>query len=195
MRSKPPPIFCPKRKIILDLLCCPSTPRRRKAVCLVSYQQVLPVCRRRRFCQAPRGRRCYFFCSIPLDVCRRRQLSKRHPISSCGSSHETLQHIRHLSAPGKMDPFEEGNQYSSCLYESLDARRDSSSVSFLMSTLHTQAHNQVPFSAHIHGFTDDQLADADEMFDKYGPTPRICIDFVYNPDVFAQYKAFYDAAM
>ena len=101
MRSKSPPIFCPKRKIILDLLCRPSTPRRRKAVCLVSYQQVLPVCRRRRFCQTPRGRRCYFFCSIPLDVCRRRQLSKRHPISSCGSSHETLQHIRHLSAPGK----------------------------------------------------------------------------------------------
>jgi hypothetical protein len=33
------------------------------------------------------------------------------------------------------------------------------------------------------------------MFDKYGPTPRICIDFVYNPDIFAQYRAFYDEAM
>ena len=32
------------------------------------------------------------------------------------------------------------------------------------------------------------------MYDKYGPMPRICIDFVYNPDVFAQYQDLYAGA-
>jgi hypothetical protein len=63
-----------------------------------------------------------------------------------------------------------------------------------MITLHAQAHNQVSFSAHIHGFTDSQLEEADEMFDKYGPTPRICIDFVNNPDISVQYKELYTEA-
>ena len=85
----------------------------------------------------------------------------------------------------------EDNQYSSCLHVSLDASGDSSSVSSLILTLHAQAHNQVSFGAHIHGFTDSQLEEADEMFDKYGPTPRICIDFVNNPDISVQYKELY----
>jgi len=62
-----------------------------------------------------------------------------------------------------------------------------------MSTLHAQAH-KVSFSARIHGFTDNQLASADNMYDKYGPTPRICIDFVYNPDISVQYKNLYAEA-
>jgi hypothetical protein len=60
-----------------------------------------------------------------------------------------------------------------------------------MFTLRAQAHNQVSCSAHIHGFTDSQLEEADEMYDKYGPTPRICIDFVNNPDISVQYKELY----
>jgi len=63
-----------------------------------------------------------------------------------------------------------------------------------MFTLHAQAHNQVSFSARIHGFTDSQLASADEMYDEYGPTPRICIDFVYNPDISVQYRNLYTEA-
>jgi len=93
-----------------------------------------------------------------------------------------------------MVPFGEGNQYSSRMYESLDERRDCSSVSSLMFTLHAQAHNQVSFSARIHGFTDSQLEKADKMYNEYGPTPRICIDFVYNPDISVQYKELYAEA-
>ena len=82
--------------------------------------------------------------------------------------------------------FGKGNQYSSCIHGFPDASGNGSSVSSLI--IYAQAHNQVSFSARVHGFTDDRLA-------KYGPTPRICIDFFYNPDIFAQYSAFYDAAM
>jgi len=32
------------------------------------------------------------------------------------------------------------------------------------------------------------------MYDKYGPTPRICIDFVHNPDISVQYKDLYTEA-
>lgn len=32
------------------------------------------------------------------------------------------------------------------------------------------------------------------MYDEYGPTPRICIDFVYNPDISVQYRNLYAAA-
>ena len=32
------------------------------------------------------------------------------------------------------------------------------------------------------------------MYDKYGPTPRICIDFVNNPDISVQYKELYTQA-
>ena len=30
------------------------------------------------------------------------------------------------------------------------------------------------------------------MFEEYGPTPRICIDFVINPDSLVEYKSLYD---
>jgi hypothetical protein len=30
------------------------------------------------------------------------------------------------------------------------------------------------------------------MFEDYGPTPRICIDFVINPDSLVEYKSLYD---
>ena len=32
------------------------------------------------------------------------------------------------------------------------------------------------------------------MFEDYGPTPRICIDFVNNPDLFVGYKRLFDVA-
>ena len=64
-----------------------------------------------------------------------------------------------------------------------------------MFTLHAQAHNQVLFSAHIHGFTDSRLEKADKMYNEYGPTPRICIDFVYSPDISVQYKELYAEAI
>jgi hypothetical protein len=33
------------------------------------------------------------------------------------------------------------------------------------------------------------------MYDKYGPTPRICIDFVLSPDIALRYIEFYSEAM
>lgn len=47
-------------------------------------------------------------------------------------------------------------------------------------------------SALVHGFTKSQVKSAKKMLEDYGPTPRICIDFVINPDSLVEYKDIFD---
>jgi hypothetical protein len=76
-----------------------------------------------------------------------------------------------------------GELYGLCgdHYEHLVSRRNTPSVSLLVSSLHATIYHLAPYSAKIHGFTDDQQDLAEANFKKIGPIPRACINFVRDP--------------
>ena len=51
-------------------------------------------------------------------------------------------------------------------------------MSLLVSSLHAFIHRLVPHSAKIHGLTNEQQNLAEDTFKRFGPIPRICINFV-----------------
>ena len=67
-------------------------------------------------------------------------------------------------------------------HEPLDKKGDITSVG--PSALFVQAHHYVLCSAAIHGFTNSDHQRINTMYDQFGPTPRICYDFIkHNPSL------------
>jgi RHS (Retrotransposon Hot Spot) family protein len=80
-----------------------------------------------------------------------------------------------------MEVSDEKNESWSHHYEHLVPRRNTPSVSLLISSLHSVIHHLVPHSAAMHGFTNEQWNLAEGYFKNFGPIPRFCINFVKNP--------------
>lgn len=78
-------------------------------------------------------------------------------------------------------------------YEPLVSRRNTPSVSLLVSSLHAFVHYLVLYSAKIHGLMNEQQNFAEANFEKLGPIPRICIDFVKDPSLLIDYENRYRA--
>src|SRR6266566_2641540 len=72
-----------------------------------------------------------------------------------------------------------GEVYGLCgdHYEHLVSRRNTPSVSLLVSSLHASIYHLVPYSAKNRGFTDDEQDLAEANFKEMGLIPRICINF------------------
>jgi hypothetical protein len=75
-----------------------------------------------------------------------------------------------------MERFGEDNTVCSCHHESLDESRNITSVSSSAPALHIGADHFVLCSATIYGLQDDPRIG--EMYTRFGPTPRICFDFL-----------------
>jgi hypothetical protein len=85
----------------------------------------------------------------------------------------------------------ENNEVCSGRYEPVVARRNPPSVGLSVSSLYVVNHHLVSHSAAINGFTSEQWNVAEGYFRDLGPTPRICIDLVEDPDQlddFLQYR-------
>ena len=78
-------------------------------------------------------------------------------------------------------------------YEPLVSRRNTPSVSLLVSSLHAFIHHLVPYQCQIHGLTNEQQNIAEANFEKLGPIPRLCIDFVEDPSLLIDYENRYQA--
>jgi len=76
---------------------------------------------------------------------------------------------------GSMEKFNEDHELCNRYHESVDERRDISSVSSFTSTSDVRADNVVLCSAPIHGLAASSQA-IDEMYSRFGPTPRICFE-------------------
>jgi len=76
----------------------------------------------------------------------------------------------------------------------LDERRAITSVSSSISTLYVRADHFVPCSAVIHGLkaTDPGI---DQLYNQFGPTPRICFHFLKDGALSIVYKARYEEAL
>ena len=72
------------------------------------------------------------------------------------------------------------------------SRRNTPSVSSLTFSLHALVHHLISHSAEVHGFTNEQKSRAEDAFKNYGPTLRICIDFVSDPILLTDYEALLD---
>ena len=68
------------------------------------------------------------------------------------------------------------------------SRRNTPSVSLLFSLPHALVHHLISHSAKIFGFTEEQENLAKDAFKNYGPTPRICINFVEDRDLLSEYE-------
>jgi len=77
--------------------------------------------------------------------------------------------------------------YGGC-HEPVVSRRNTPSVSLLSSLPHALVHHLISHSAEIHGLTEEQKNRAKDAFKNYGPTARICINFVKSPNLLRQYE-------
>jgi hypothetical protein len=80
---------------------------------------------------------------------------------------------------GSMEKINEDHELCLRYHESVDESRDISSVGSFTSTFDVRADN-VLCSAPIHGFAASDPA-VDEMYSRFGPTPRICFDLLKMP--------------
>ncbi len=65
-------------------------------------------------------------------------------------------------------------------------------MSLLLSLPHALVHHLISHSTDIHGFTKEQKSSAVDAFKKYGPIPRLCIDFVADPPSLMKYDQLLD---
>jgi hypothetical protein len=79
-----------------------------------------------------------------------------------------------------MEVSEENYKLCGDYYEHLVFRRNTPSVSLLVSSLQAFIHFLVPHSAKIHGLTNEEQNLAEDTFKRFGPIPRICINFVQD---------------
>ncbi len=77
--------------------------------------------------------------------------------------------------------------YGGC-HEPVVSRRNTPSVSLLFSLPHALVHHLISHSAEIHGFSEEQMNRAKDAFKNYGPTARICINFVRSPNLLSRYE-------
>ena len=85
--------------------------------------------------------------------------------------------------------FDEDHSFCNCYHESLDEKGNIRSVSSFTgtSTFDIRTDPIVLCSAAIHGFaSNDQVID--EMYDRFGPTPRICFDYLKKPPLLDVHK-------
>src|ERR1700677_4407055 len=86
-----------------------------------------------------------------------------------------------------MEALDKDHAMSSCYNESMEQGGDFSSVGSSMFTVYVQADHLYMYSAVIHGLTPND-PDMDAMYDQFGPTPRICFEFVRNSALLATHK-------
>ena len=83
-----------------------------------------------------------------------------------------------------MEKFDQDYTIHSVYHESVDEKRNikkvGSSTSVFRFLCSIQADHFVPCSAVIHGLAENDKR-MYEMYDQFGPTPRICFDYIKNP--------------
>ncbi len=77
--------------------------------------------------------------------------------------------------------------YGGC-HEPVVSRRNTPSVRLLFSLPHALVHHLISHSAEIHGFSEEQMNRAKDAFKNYGPTARICINFIRSPNLLSRYE-------
>ncbi|SRR6266702_330106 len=91
-----------------------------------------------------------------------------------------------------METITEDHAMWSRYHESLDERKVITSVSSSASALYVQAdHFILRTSAIIYGLT----ASDTRISNRFGPTPRICFDFLKHKDTLAQHEGDYESAL
>jgi hypothetical protein len=93
-----------------------------------------------------------------------------------------------------METFAENHGLCSRYHESLDESGNIRSVSSFTSIFDVQADHVVLCSAAIHEFAASNLA-IDEMYTRFGPTPRICFDYLKTPSLLDVHKEIFGIAL
>ena len=88
-----------------------------------------------------------------------------------------------------MEAYEQDHGLRTGCHEPVVSRRNTPSVSLLFSLPHALVHHLISHSAEVHGFSEEQTIRAKDAFNSYGPTARICIDFVRDPTLLDQYES------
>ena len=87
-----------------------------------------------------------------------------------------------------MEAYEQDYRLYGDCHESVVSRRNTPSVSLLFSLPHALVHHLIAHSAKIYGFTEEQTNRAKDAFKHYGPTARICINFIRSPNLLSRYE-------
>ncbi len=88
-----------------------------------------------------------------------------------------------------METYGEVHELGNLCHESLDEKGDLKSVGSSASVLCVRADHFLLYSAVMHGFTDsDDDRRISEMYEQFGPTPRICFDLLSNRSRLIAYK-------